>query len=241
MRFSRGGSLVAVALLAAAGCVDQAEMDRAMAAKDAEIARLAREQQEGRLALAECREALSDRGERASALAPLPPYAPRTAPVSAPAPVPAPAPAPPAVAPAPPAMAPVSPVVLPAPDTGEEPSYRHALAMIQARQPVAARAALADFLRRFPQSKLRPNALFWMAEADFQEEHWEAARRGFLGLAGEFETHQKTADALYKAALCSLKLNDNMSAIGQLNAVVKRFPKSDAAGFARKKLAEMGK
>ena len=232
MRFSHKGSLAAIAMLAAAGCVDQAEMDRAMAAKDAEIARLAREQQEGRLALAECREALSDRGERAAALAPLSPYA-ATAPAPAPAPAPAAVPVP--------APAAVTPVAIPSGDAGEEPSYRHALAMIQAHQPVAARVEFADFLRRFPQSKLRPNALFWMAEADFQEEHWDTARRGFLGLASEFETHQKTADALYKAALCSLKLNDKSSAIGQLNAVVARFPKSDAAGFARKKLAETGK
>jgi tol-pal system protein YbgF len=191
-----------------------------------------------RLAQAQRREADSDLIERAAALAPLsapvftpPPALQKSAggAVSAafhsPAPVPAATSAP---------RAPAAPLT-------EEQSYNTALTLVQARSLPAARRALADFTRTFPGSSRRPNAAFWNAEIDFLDEHWSAARTAFLDVTKNFPDHPKAADSLYKAALCSLKLNDKQSSIGQLNDVLRRFPGSEAALLAEKKLAELTK
>ncbi len=192
-----------------------------------------------RLAEAQRREAESDRAERAAALAPLP------APVFTPPPATQPAvvsPAPPASlpasAPAPAAVA--APRAQPPPLT-EEQIYNTALTQIQLRSLPAARQTLAEFSRLFPNSRRRPNAAFWQAEIDFLEEHWSLAREGFLGVTKNFPDHPKAADSLYKAALCSLKRSDKQSAIGLLSDVLRRFPASEAALLAEKKLAELTK
>ncbi len=231
--FSSATLLLLIA--AATGCVDGGTLQKQMADKDAELARLRRESLEARAALAECREEKSDRAERAGALAPLTVAAPPQ-----PAPV---APAPVAQAmPTSPAAALVTTNPSAAPESlSEDESYRAALALINARQIAGARIALDRFAQRFPDSKLRPNAAFWRAEADFLENHWEAARAGFLKVAENFPNHLKVADSLYKAALCSLNLGDKSTGMQQLNIVLQRFPQSDAAGFAKKKLAELSK
>jgi tol-pal system protein YbgF len=227
--FSLGAMLSLVA--AGAGCVDGSSLEKQLAANEAELARARRESLEARAALAECREEKSDRAERAQALAPLAAAVP---------PPPAPAgSAPPEQAPAP---SPAQPAASAAPEMqNEEESYRAALALINARQIAAARAALDRFMQRFPDSKLRTNAAFWRAEADFLEGQWAAARTGFSAISENFPNHPKAADSLYKAALCSLNLGDKSLAIQQLNDVLKRFPRADAAGFAQKKLAELSK
>lgn len=191
-----------------------------------------------RLTQAERREGESDVAERAAALAPLP------APVFTPPPAPQKSAAPaipssrPASAAAPATTA--APAAQTAPLT-EEQSYNTALALVQARSLLAARQALTEFTRNFPSSKRLPNAAFWQAEIDFLEEHWGVARDAFLGVTKNFPDHPKAADSLYKAAWCSLKLNDKQTAIGQLNEVLRRFPTSEAAALAEKKLSELTK
>lgn len=190
-----------------------------------------------RLAEAQRREAESDRAERAAALAPLP------APVFTPPPAAQPAaasPAPPASLSAPAPAAVTAPRAQPPPLT-EEQIYNTALTQIQVRSLPAARQTLTEFSRLFPNSRRRPNAAFWQAEIDFLEEHWSLAREGFLGVTKNFPDHPKAADSLYKAALCSLKMSDKPSAIGLLSDVLRRFPASEAALLAEKKLAELTK
>ena len=226
-------------IAAGAGCVDGATLQKQLADKEAELARARRESLEARAALAECREEKSDRVERASALAPLAAAAPLP-------PMPQPARVAPITATAsqPPPLAPVSLPANPAAASeiqNEEESYRAALALINARQTAAARIALDRFSQRFPEAKLRPNAAFWRAEADFLDGQWEAARAGFTKVTENFPLNPKAADSLYKAALCSLNLGDKPTAIQQLNDVLRRFPNADAAEFAQKKLAELSK
>ena len=231
--------LSAAALLtlfaAGAGCVDGATLQKQLADKEAELTRARRESLEARAALAECREEKSDRAERTGALAPLPAALPPQPAPALPASV---SPATPASTPA--ALEPVNPSAAPE-LLNEDESYRAALALINARQTAPARVALDRFVQRFPGSKLRPNVAFWRAETDFLDSQWEAARAGFLQVAENFPNHLKVADSLYKAALCSLNLGDKATGIQQLNSILQRFPQSDAAGFAKKKLAELSK
>ena len=226
-------------IAAGGGCVDGATLQKQLADKEAELARARRESLEARAALAECREEKSDRVERAAALAPLAAAVPLH-PLPQPATV-APIAATASVAP-PLAPASMSANLAAAPEIqNEEESYRAALALINARQTAAARVALDRFSQRFPDAKLRPNAAFWRAEADFLDGRWEAARAAFTKVAENFPLNPKAADSLYKAALCSLNLGDKSTAIQQLNDILKRFPNADAAGFAQKKLAELSK
>ena len=111
-----------------------------------------------RLAQAQRREADSDLTERAAALAPLP------APVFTPPPAPQKSAVPASSSSFPAsASAPVPPATTsaPAPPQTEEQSYNTALALIQARALPAARQALTDFTRQFPNSRRLPNAAFW--------------------------------------------------------------------------------
>jgi tol-pal system protein YbgF len=227
---SRGFSLprrVALALLLGPSLAAAAQQSAASAPAPTPAQRLTQAQQ---------RETESDLKERAEALSPLPAPVftpPQAAPKSAPAPAAAPASAP--------ATAPAPPPAIPAAALTEEQRYNNALALIQARSLPEARAAMAEFTRLFPGSKRLPNAAFWQAEIDFLEEHWRVARDAFLAVTKNFPDHPKAADSLYKSALCSLKLNDKQSAIGQLNDVLHRFPASEAAQLAEKKLAELTK
>lgn len=108
--------------------------------------------------------------------------------------------------------------------------YARALSMLrQENDPRAARALLADFLVKYPNSHLRPNAAYWLGECSYLEKDYERAVREFEGVLDAHPDSAKVPDAMLRLALSWKRLGKSERAGQIARRLVAEHPESDAA------------
>lgn len=112
---------------------------------------------------------------------------------------------------------------------------------------------LQNFIKDFPSHKDREKALFLLGECYFEEgtmlmkrgkhaegkKSLEMAILQYDELINQYPKGQKTPNALYKEALAFLALGDKTYSKVLLRRILERYPKSDTAQLAKKKLLEI--
>jgi tol-pal system protein YbgF len=112
-------------------------------------------------------------------------------------------------------------------------AYDNAYRYVREREFVQAEEALAQFLTRYPDSALLPNAWYWIGEVKLALGKEEAATDAFNQVISRFPTHPKAADALYKLGLLAQRGGDGALARRLMQQLQEQFPQSSAAGLAR--------
>ena len=105
--------------------------------------------------------------------------------------------------------------------------------LVDARQPVVARAVFQQFLAQFPDSPLRPEVEFAIARAYELEQNWSAAITGYQGWLDHFPTNQMRPQAAYALALANARAGNETNAFGLFTNFVARFPTDDLAPQAQ--------
>lgn len=118
--------------------------------------------------------------------------------------------------------------------------YNEGMSLVRAEKAEPGRKLLEDFLAAAPESSLVPNAIYWIGESYFVEKNYPQAILTFKDVTRRFPKHHKAAAALLKIGMCYEKLGEKDNAALYLRALLKDYPKSEPAPFARKKLAELG-
>lgn len=118
--------------------------------------------------------------------------------------------------------------------------YNEGMSLVRAEKAEPGRKLLEDFLAAAPDSSLVPNAIYWIGESFFVEKNYPQAILTFKDVTRRFPKHHKAAAALLKIGMCYEKLGEKDNAALYLRALLKDYPKSEPAPFARKKLAELG-
>ncbi len=155
-------------------------------------------------------------------------------------------PGPPAVIPEPKVIArPETKVAKKAPKPGKMVSsskamYDTGLGKYRAGDFEGARGVFDEFIMKYPNDGLVPNTLYWKGETYYSQKDFTQAILTFKEVTGRFPKHHKSASALLKIGMSYDKVGDPDNAIFYLRALVEDFPKSDAAGLARKELARLG-
>ncbi len=135
-----------------------------------------------------------------------------------------------------------TPVVLPAPVpvagpkdclTEAQALYNQAFYLFQTRRYDQARTAFERY-RELYRDNLSDNAQFWIAECYFMQQQYDLALTAFEKLSAEYPQSNKAADTLLSIGLCLNRLNRREGAIQNWMAVVKKYPDSTAAEYARK-------
>jgi tol-pal system protein YbgF len=121
----------------------------------------------------------------------------------------------------------------------EQQAFEAALATFRRGDFVAAQAAFADFLKRFPQSGYKPTALFWLGNAQYANRDYRGAIGNFRALLAQAPDHPRAPEAVLSIANCQIELKDNASARRTLDDLVKAYPQSEAASAARERLARL--
>ncbi len=119
--------------------------------------------------------------------------------------------------------------------SGEKDAYAQALKLVRGGQAQNGRESFRAFLATYPQSKLVPNAYYWIGESYYSQGNFGEALAAFQQVINRFPMHHKTADALLKAAMTYEKLGDVANAKTHYQKVVSTFPRSNAARIARNK------
>jgi tol-pal system protein YbgF len=91
-----------------------------------------------------------------------------------------------------------------------------------------AEQAFRDFLRKYPDERLVPDAQYWLGETLFQRQRYRDAAESFLAVSTKFEHSSKAPDALLRLGQSLAALNQKEAACATLAEVGRKFPRASA-------------
>jgi tol-pal system protein YbgF len=103
----------------------------------------------------------------------------------------------------------------------------------------AARQGFEDLLKRYPSSPRANNAQFWLGETYYQEKWFEKAILEYQKVIDKYPKDSKVPAALLKQGYAFLNLGDKTNARLVLRELMDKFPSSNEAAVAKKKLSEI--
>ena len=121
-----------------------------------------------------------------------------------------------------------------------EAEYQAAFGLLKDGKYDEASTALRDFLAKYPQHELAPNAMYWLGEAHYVRRDYPSALAAFEGLLKDYPGNRKTPDALLKVGYCQEELKRPGPARTALERVIREFPDSQAAAEAKARLDRTG-
>jgi tol-pal system protein YbgF len=98
----------------------------------------------------------------------------------------------------------------------------------------------AEYQKRYPDTDLADNALYWIGECHYSKRAFPEAIQVFTELLNTYKTSDKAAAALLKKGLAHLEAGDRSQAVINLQYVLYEHPGSKEAELARTKLAALG-
>src|SRR5664280_2363563 len=92
-----------------------------------------------------------------------------------------------------------------------------------------AEQSFRDFLRKYPDGKLQPDAQYWLGESLFQRQRYRDAAESFLAVSTKYEHAGKAPDALLRLGQSLAALNQKEAACATLAEVGRKFPRASAS------------
>jgi tol-pal system protein YbgF len=93
-----------------------------------------------------------------------------------------------------------------------------------------------DFLAKYPDSELAPDAQFYLAEALAGEGKAAAADSAYAKVVTKYPSSLRAPTALYKRGVAQQKVGKTASAKRTFNELIRLYPESDEAALARERL-----
>jgi tol-pal system protein YbgF len=114
--------------------------------------------------------------------------------------------------------------------------YRDAYETFQRGDLEGARKKFETFLKQYPNTELSDNAQYWIAEIYYQKKDYERAVLEYEKVTAKYPEGDKVPAALFKQALAFIELGDRANGRNILKRVIERYPHSDQADMARRRL-----
>lgn len=102
-----------------------------------------------------------------------------------------------------------------------------------------AREGFQEMLKRYPQSNNADNAQFWIGEIYYQEKWYEKAIVEYQKVIENYPKGNKVASALLKQGYAFLNIGDKSNARIILKELTNKFPDSNEAQIATRKLSQI--
>src|SRR5262245_29769366 len=91
-----------------------------------------------------------------------------------------------------------------------------------------AEQSFRDFLKKYPNERLVPEAHYWLGESLFQQQRYRDAAESFLGVSTKFERSSKAPDALLRLGQSLAAMNQKEAACATLAEVGRKYPRAPA-------------
>ncbi|MCB1866153.1 MAG: tol-pal system protein YbgF [Chromatiales bacterium] len=124
-------------------------------------------------------------------------------------------------------------------DAAADAMYRDAFAALKATEYERAGLLFDSFLARHPNSKLAPNAQYWLAETSYVARDFDRALERFRSVEQRYPGTSKVPDAFLKIGFIHYDRQEWDAARTALQTVIDRFPGSTAARLASRRLDRM--
>lgn len=119
----------------------------------------------------------------------------------------------------------------------ESQAYEAALDQFKAGEYAKAIAGFGDFLKAHPGSTLAPNAQYWTGYAYYAMKDYRNAIAQQTKLLNAYPQNAKAPDALLNIASSQAELKETAAAKKNLEEVIAKYPGTNAAAIAAKRLA----
>ncbi len=117
----------------------------------------------------------------------------------------------------------------PAPGPGNpKQAYENAYGFLLQQDYGAAQSGFSDFLKRYPQDPLAPNALYWLGETHYVQRNYADAAEAFDLVLTAFGTSAKAPDAQLKRAMALTQLGKRQDACAAFRQLGTKFPNAPA-------------
>ena len=128
------------------------------------------------------------------------------------------------------------PIELKGISTGMGDLYKDAYETLHKGDLEGARRKFEAFLKQYPNTELSDNAQFWIGETYYLKKDFERAILEYEKAIVKYPEGDKIPAALFKQALAFLELGDKANARNLLKRVIEKYPHSNQAELAKKKL-----
>ena len=91
-----------------------------------------------------------------------------------------------------------------------------------------AEQAFRDFLKKYPNERLVPEAQYCLGESLFQQQRYRDAAESFLGVSTKFERAGKAPDALLRLGQSLAAMNQKEAACATLAEIGRKYPRASA-------------
>ena len=120
--------------------------------------------------------------------------------------------------------------------TGMSELYREAFETYQRGDMEGARKKFEAFLKQYPNTDLSDNAQFWIGETYYAKKDFERAILEYEKAIVKYPEGDKVPAAILKQAFSFLELGDKTNGKNLLRRVMERYPQSEQAETAKKRL-----
>ena len=120
--------------------------------------------------------------------------------------------------------------------TGVGELYREAFETYQRGDMDGARKKFEAFLKQYPNTDLSDNAQFWIGETYYGKKDYERAILEYEKAIAKYPEGDKVPAAILKQAFSFLELGDKTNGKNLLRRVMERYPHSEQAEIAKKRL-----
>jgi tol-pal system protein YbgF len=114
--------------------------------------------------------------------------------------------------------------------------YKNAYETYQKGDYEGSRRKFEAFLKQYPNTELSDNAQFWIGETYYAKKDYEKAILEYEKAIAKYPEGDKIPAALFKQALAFLELGDKTNGRNLLKRVMERYPQSEQADMAKKRL-----
>ena len=121
----------------------------------------------------------------------------------------------------------------------ENRAYEAAYSLSKAGNQQKAISAYQEFLKKYPDSVYIPNVHFDLGNAYFASKEYQKALNSYQELLDNYGYSNKAQDALLGIADCQQGLHENGAARKTLKQIISKYPGSDTAVKAKKRLAAL--
>ena len=114
------------------------------------------------------------------------------------------------------------------PTASPQDEYDMAYGYVLHKDYALAEQAFRDFLRKYPNERLVPDAQYWLGESMFQRQRYRDAAESFLAVSTKYESAGKAPDSLLRLGQSLAALNQKEAACATLAEVGRKFPRASA-------------
>lgn len=123
--------------------------------------------------------------------------------------------------------------------TSPQKAYKAAYTLFEQKKYSAAQKEMNAFIKIYPTHILAGNAQFWIGEIHYNNKDYNSSILAYQEVLEKHPKNNKIPASMLKQAYAFIQLGDERAAKGILNNLVRKYPKSDMTGYAKKKLKQL--